>query len=138
MKFSQFAIAIAIAGCSLAATGNIQAQDAAKTSVVDIKQVEKAPAFPGGPEALAVYLKEKVAYPAACRQSNARGTITVGFTVNADGTLADVTYLGHPETDNRLIKEGLRVVSAMPQWEPATKNGEKVACKTEVSIFMQP
>jgi hypothetical protein len=137
MKFSQFAIVVAFL-CTVATAGTIQAQDAAKTVIADISKVDKAPAFPGGQEALTTHLKEKVVYPAACRMSQAKGTVKVGFIVNTDGAITSVEHLGDPEMDNRLIKEGLRVVGAMPKWEPATVNGEKVACKMVLPIYFAP
>jgi periplasmic protein TonB len=136
MKFGKIALACILAGGLFA--GNIAAQDVNKVTVTDVETLDKAPAFKGGQTELVSYIKKNAVYPEACRMVNSKAVIKVGFTVSETGAITDVKYVGHPELDNRLSKEGVRVVSAMPTWEPATKSGQKVATKVVVDIDFHP
>jgi protein TonB len=106
----------------------------AATTVYTESQVDVKPTFAGGEQALWKYLAAQVEYPATARRDNAQGTIRVGFTVKADGSITSVFHAGDPELDNRLIKEAMRVIKAMPAWTPAEKGGQKVDCKMEIPV----
>ncbi len=82
--------------------------------------------FKGGQTAMISYLVNAIKYPEAAQNVGVEGTVVVGFTVNADGTLSDfkVVKSVSPELD----AEALRVIKAMPAWSPAIVDGKTVAC----------
>lgn len=66
------------------------------------------------------------------KQAEASETVLVTFTVNIDGTLADIKVIGdtkdiHPA----LVNEALRVINKSPKWTPGTIFGEK--CKMNIT-----
>src|SRR6202142_1086596 len=53
--------------------------------------VEQQPEFPGGVEAMMKYLQKNIKYPNQARRMGTEGKVFIGFVVNADGRIADVT-----------------------------------------------
>lgn len=74
--------------------------------------------YPGGEEALQIYLKENVTYPQFARDNGIEGTVTVLFTVGIDGSISGAR-VDRP-LDPDLEAEALRLVTSMPLWQPAT------------------
>lgn len=72
-----------------------------------------------------------VRYPEDAMKNDAQGRVIVKFVVNPDGSISDPTVLKSEEPS--LDQEAIRVVMAMPKWEAAENNGQKVA-----SYFMPP
>lgn len=87
--------------------------------------VEKQAEFPGGIEALMQWLSMNVRYPEDAMKNDAQGRVIVKFVVNPDGSISDPTVLKSVEPS--LDQEAIRVVMAMPKWEAAENNGQKVA-----------
>ena len=97
--------------------------------------------FDGGMIALEAYLKNNIRYPEAAVQLKAEGRAVMHFTLNADGTVADITatdctmtYCNRSVFDRMtaaeqadvrkavvksFAKEGYRVIKTMPRWQPA-------------------
>lgn len=75
-------------------------------------------AFAGGDAALTKWLADNIKYPAVCIDNAIEGTVTVTFTVKADGTITGAK-ISRP-LDPDLESEALRLVSIMPAWTPAT------------------
>lgn len=93
---------------------------------------EDKPSYPGGEEALAKYLSENVRYPEISKENGVEGIVVVGFTVNTDGSLANLKVVKFVDPD--LEKEALRVVGGMPAWVPADKDGSAVAAPAQVDV----
>lgn len=87
--------------------------------------VEKQAEFPGGIQALMQWLSMNVRYPEDAMKNDAQGHVIVKFVVNPDGSISDPTVLKSVEPS--LDQEAIRVVMAMPKWEAAENNGQKVA-----------
>lgn len=87
--------------------------------------VEKQAEFPGGIQALMQWLSMNVRYPEDAMKNDAQGRVIVKFVVNPDGSISDPTVLKSVEP--LLDQEAIRVVMAMPKWEAAENNGQKVA-----------
>lgn len=66
------------------------------------------------------YLK----YPQSAVEEGVRGTVTVSFIVEKDGSLTDVAI--ERSVDPRLDDEVLRVVNVSPKWIPGQIGGKKV------------
>jgi TonB family protein len=95
--------------------------------------VEEPPTFPGGEEALALFLSKYIRYPKEAREKNIKGTVFVQFVVNADGTVKDAKIVGGPKGGG-LEEESLRVVNAMPKWVAGRQNGRQVAVMFNLPI----
>lgn len=97
--------------------------------------VEQQPEFPGGLPALAAYLQKNLRYPSAASRANVSGKVYLGFVVNADGSLADVSVakgIGFGCDD-----EALRVVNAMPRWRAGRQSGRAVRVKFSLPVVFQ-
>jgi TonB family protein len=115
---------------------HLVAQTATTPTPMTLKadQVDQQPTFGTHADDLAKYLATAVQYPPTARRDRAQNTIVVAFTVKPDGSLTSIYHAGDPEIDNRLIGEALRVIKAMPNWNPAVHKGEEVACEVKVPI----
>ena len=87
--------------------------------------------FPGGDAKLLEYLRDNMKYPESAKEKGIEGKVYVQFVVEKDGSINDVKVLRSvcKELDN----EAVRVIKAMPKWNPGTQNGEPVS-----TTMMQP
>lgn len=95
--------------------------------------VEQPPQFPGGEEALALYLNKNIRYPSEAQKANVSGTTFVQFIVDADGSIRDVKTVG-AKKGYGLEDEAIRVVKAMPKWKPGEQNKQLVAVQYNLPI----
>ncbi len=81
--------------------------------------------FPGGKDSLVRYMGMNIRYPAMARDLNLTGTVFVEVSVDENGYPAPVRIIqsAHPYLD----MECWKLVSNMPKWTPATKNGKPVS-----------
>lgn len=86
---------------------------------------------PGGEEGVRQYLSDVLIYPEIAYENGIQGNIIVSFNINEDGSVGDVRIV---KGIDLLNKEAIRVVSAMPKWKPATKNGQPVKTKWFVPV----
>jgi len=95
-------------------------------------KIDKAPEFPGGMTGIAEYLDIAVRYPDEARRNKIEGSVLVKFTVSEDGAIqnAMVQRSAHPVLDS----EAVRVIRAMPNWEPAKAAGKPVAASMALPI----
>lgn len=90
------------------------------------------PSFPGGKEALSAYLQQEIEFPEAYRQLNMQGEVWVKFTVDSVGRIREPELL--VESYPRFNKEALRVIEAMPDWEPARQDTTAVSATYAIPI----
>ncbi|GAA4319864.1 TonB family protein [Compostibacter hankyongensis] len=95
--------------------------------------VEKMPAFPGGDEALMHYLRDHIHYPDVAREKNIQGTVVVQFIVGTDGSLSHVHTVEKPKGGG-LEEEAIRVVQAMPRWQPGSQDGKLVVVQYSLPV----
>lgn len=100
--------------------------------VMDLSEVDVQPEFPGGMEALYTYLSNTVHYPDQARTGKVQGKVFVQFTLGNDGKVKDVDLKRGVRED--LNEEALRVVRAMPDWTPGSKDGHKVATRFIIPV----
>ncbi|NDV96823.1 M56 family peptidase [Dysgonomonas sp. 521] len=87
--------------------------------------VEKMPMFPGGLDAQAKFLAQTIKYPVEAFDKKIEGRVFVRYIVRSTGEISDVEVIrrgAHPDFD----KEAIRVVKAMPEWEPGKQGGKAV------------
>jgi len=96
-------------------------------------EVDQAPEFVGGMQALAKFLGHNMRYPGDAMKQKKMGTVLIGFVVNADGKILNPVVDKTSGTES-LDREALRVVSLMPAWNPAILKGQKVAARHVLPI----
>ena len=92
--------------------------------------VETEPEFPGGMAELMKYLEKNLRYPQICKEQGVQGRVIVMFVVNTDSTITDVNVI--KSVNPHLDEEAVRVVKAMPKWNPGKQRGEPV----RVQLFL--
>jgi hypothetical protein len=126
---------------------NTQNNDFQETPIFTM--VEESPYFPQGQAALIKWLGENIKYPESARKARAEGTVYIGFVVETDGTISNVTIKRNvpvairdtitiletngmkgnkivEKTEYSLGAEAERVIKAMPKWVPGKNNGKPV------------
>ena len=88
------------------------------------KDVEVKAEFPGGEEALNQFLKDHIKYPAKAAKKRIQGRVEVAFWIDKSGKIHDVRVFDSVDKD--LDKEAVRVCKLLPDFIPATVNGEPV------------
>lgn len=97
--------------------------------------VENQPEYPGGNSAMMKFLNDNVKYPTAAQENGKQGRVIVNFVVEKDGSLSDVQVVHGVDTD--LDKEAVRVVKAMPNWNPGTQRGETVRVRFTLPVVFR-
>lgn len=98
-----------------------------------IEPYMQMPAFPGGQEALFMFLSKNVKYPVYAQEKGIQGRVIVQFVVAINGAIENVKVVrsgGDPSLD----KEAIRVVSIMPKWHPGKRRGIPVRVKYTVPV----
>ena len=111
-------------------TANMQTQQSA-TKAYEV--VEVMPKFKGGESAMMEFLMMNMKYPQAAVKAKQQGRSVVGFVVRKDGTVSDV-HITKSAGYAVLDEEAMRVVKAMPAWEPGKQKGKPVNVKYNVPI----
>ena len=111
-------------------TTNMQTQQSA-TKAYEV--VEVMPKFKGGESAMMEFLMMNMKYPQAAVKAKQQGRAIVGFVVRKDGTVSDV-HITKSAGYVVLDEEAMRVVKAMPAWEPGKQKGKPVDVKYNVPI----
>ena len=93
-----------------------------KDFVYDV--VEQMPSFPGGMKAMMEYLDKNIKYPVNAQKNLIEGRVILQFIVDEKGRLSDVKVARSVEPS--LDAEAVRVVKAMPRWNPGMQKGEAV------------
>ena len=93
---------------------------------------DRAPEYPGGEEAMGEFFAQNVKMPVKAKQAHLAGDVLVTATVSTDGKLINpVIAKGlSPECN----AEALRVVQALPPWQPATRRGVPVPVLVQVPV----
>lgn len=93
---------------------------------------EVMPQFVGGNEALVRYMQKNLKYPPLALRNNIEGKVFISFTVQADGSIADVQVL--KGLGFGADEEAVRVVKNMPSWVPGQQNKRSVAVRYNMPI----
>lgn len=93
-------------------------------AVMELKDVQEPPSFPGGEEALFDFLKRSVHYPETEQDAGIQGIVYLTFVVQRDGSIRDVKTLRG--VSEGLDREAMRAVRSMPRWTPGRSKGSAV------------
>ncbi len=103
-----------------------------ETTKLTYVQVEQMPEFPGGQDALLKYLSNNIQYPAKARQAGIQGMVYVTYVVEKDGSITGVKV--NKGLGGGCDEEAIKVVSAMPNWQPGTQRGKVVRVQYNLPI----
>jgi protein TonB len=117
-------------------TQNTESKSTAKTE----KNIDqKLPQFPGGDNAFYTYLDENVKLPVGFdkkqflkKNKNKYVPISVGFTVDVDGSITDVKVID--KTNKLLDKKAKEIVENMPKWEPGYQDGSPIKVQYAIPV----
>lgn len=97
---------------------------------------EKAAQFPGGNHQVYAYFKSVRIYPDEALTNMKTGKVYVAFTVDTMGKVKNPEIV--KSLDPPLDKEAIKIISSMPDWTPAEKDGEKIESHHVLYIFFSP
>ncbi|MBP1677814.1 MAG: TonB family protein [Bacteroidetes bacterium] len=86
--------------------------------------LEKMATFVGGEKELFKYVEQNLKYPEEAVNSKHEDKVIARFCVRENGKITDVKILRGKYEE--LNKEVLRLLSSMPNWEPAVSGGERI------------
>ncbi|MBK7741119.1 MAG: TonB family protein [Saprospiraceae bacterium] len=87
--------------------------------------VEQQPEFPGGIGAMYKWIGENLKYPSEARNNGLQGKVILQFTVEKDGSIANVKVV-RDGVGGGAGDEAVRVVKKMPAWKTGKQNGKSV------------
>ena len=91
--------------------------------------------YPGGFEAMSAYISKSIVYPEKAKADGVEGKVFVQFVVEKDGSVGEATVLRG--VGGECDEEALRVVNAMPKWQPATFKGKPVRSRFVLPIYFK-
>jgi periplasmic protein TonB len=94
--------------------------------------LDSPPAFPGGSDALYLFIYGNLRYPVNALHRHIQGTVNVSFIVKTDGSIGRVAII--KGTDPQLDGEAVRVIAAMSKWKPAVYRGRAIASMQIIPI----
>lgn len=97
-----------------------------------------APRFPGGSDAMMRYFADSVRYPEPELSQRKGGYVMVAFTVSRKGRISGARVVNGVAGAPHLAAEAIRLLEAMPRWEPALKKGKAVDAEMRLSIPFDP
>jgi len=100
--------------------------------VLTFINVEEYPEFPGGEAARVKFLTENIKYPPKAKEIGLEGKVTVGFVVEPDGSISNVTIVR--SASPILDEEAIRVTKLMPKWKPEKLRGKAVRAQYHMPI----
>jgi len=86
--------------------------------------VEQMPEFPGGETAMMRFIQSRLVYPDSAREYNIQGRVVLGFIIEQDGTVTDVSV--KRSVNYLLDNEAVRVVKQFPKFKPGRQQGKDV------------
>lgn len=108
-------------------------EELAYNEVIEIDKVDEKPSFPGGESAMKSYLNSNVKYPVEAQENGIQGRVIVQFIIEKDGSISDVKI--SRSVFSSLDREALRVVKAMPKWNPGKLKGIPARVKTKFLLY---
>lgn len=97
--------------------------------------VDKKPSFPGSESAMKSFLRSNIKYPIVAQENGEQGCVFVQFIIEKDGSISDVKVA---RSDAPLLdEEAMRVIKAMPKWNPGKLKGIPVRVKNEVPVVFR-
>ena len=104
-------------------------------TVYTVNEVNEAPTYYGGADAMAQFVSDHLKYPEAALKEEKEGRIWVEAIIDKEGTIKEVRVsrgmgLGCDE-------EALRIVKSMPRWRPGKVNNMPVRVKVNIPVLFK-
>jgi TonB family protein len=110
---------------------------APQSSEVDDNQifavVQDAPKFPGGEAAMMKFISSNIKYPLEAFEKDIQGRVICKFIVEKDGSLTNLEVVR--KVAPSLDAEAIRVIEAMPKWNPGRQRGVAVRVKYTLPVL---
>ena len=103
--------------------------------VFGVGTVEQRPEFQGGQAAMMRWLGANMRYPREALNRRIQGTVVTQFIIERDGRITNVAVSRN--IDPLLDAEAIRVVQAMPNWQPGKQDGETVRVKFTLPLVFR-
>jgi TonB family protein len=94
--------------------------------------MEEMPMFPGGDDAMQLWISENLKYPGDAIKDNKTGKVIVTFVVSSTGKVKNVKV--NKSVSPSINAEAIRVISSMPDWKPGSQNGKPVDIDYMLSV----
>ena len=101
----------------------------------DVPDDFQPPMFPGGEQALMLFLRVNVKYPPSAVKRNVQGKVVMQFVVDKTGKVTEIKVA--KSVDKALDAEAIRVCKLLPDFYPALENGEPVSVWFTLPITFQ-
>jgi protein TonB len=119
--------------------GNIEPVDNHSVQVINVPEksepltwVPEMPEFPGGFGEMDKILVGMLKYPEIAKEADIEGIVYIEFVVEKNGMITDITL--KRGIGGGCDEEAIRVVKAMPPWNPGKQNGNPVRVKCTLPI----
>ncbi len=96
--------------------------------------VDEPATFPGGNAALLLFLRENIQIPQEMIEKNITGKVFLGFVVDENGKISNVTVKKGIPNCRECDEEAVRVVKKLPPFMPGKVNGKNVASRYSLPI----
>ena len=111
-------------------------EEEVEEEAIPFQLVEEKPKFQGGDaNDFSKWVNSRLVYPDIAKENGVQGRVTLQFTVNADGSVANVKVLRG--VDSALDKEAVRVVSSSPKWTPGRQRDRAVKVTYTFPVIFQ-
>ena len=111
-------------------------EETIEEEAIPFQLVEEKPSFNGGDaNEFSKWVNSRLVYPEIAKENGVQGRVTLQFTVNADGSVSNVTVLRG--VDSSLDKEAVRVVSSSPKWKPGKQRDRAVKVTYTFPVIFQ-
>jgi protein TonB len=97
--------------------------------------IDEFPRFPGGDQARFYFLRTNIRYPDAAVKARIEGVVMVVFVIEPNGTLSKIEV--SKGIGGGCDEEAIRVVKAMPLWEPGRRSGRAVRVLVRMPIVFK-
>lgn len=87
---------------------------------------EQMPEFPGGQDEMYKFIAKNLIYPKIAIDSNIEGRVHLKFTIQPDGSIADIKVLNNPKLGYGCEEAAIAVIKKMPKWKPGKQNGKPI------------
>lgn len=94
--------------------------------------VEMSASFPGGSFAMIKFIQDKFKIPPKAARKKIKGNVVLNFTVEKDGSLADINIFN--DLEYGINDELIRVLKLSPRWTPASINGKPIRQQLQMPI----
>ena len=94
------------------------------------KLEQDKPSYRRNLTAMVEFIKKEMKYPQIAKENGIQGQVLASFIIEKDGTVSNPKIV--KGVDPSLDKETIRIINAMPKWEPFTQDGE--TSKTEYTL----